>query len=105
MESFSAGRRASGNSWASTTTPTRMSTRSKSSQEMVTRGAGSAGGGGARQRGQRGPGIVVEDDLPRVIAEIGHRLGAPLIEPDPVAVAPAHEARGVPRDRHREQRA
>src|SRR6185369_2564903 len=57
------------------------------------------------QRREGGAGVVVLEDLGRVVAEIGHGLGAPLIEPHAVTVS----APGKPRDRavdhHTEQRA
>src|SRR5215510_2165366 len=94
---------ASGNSRASTITPTRMSTRAKSSQEMLIRaGARSFSALEPRQHGAR---VVVLDDSLRTPSPFGHRLGAPLIEPDAVAIAATDKPRDLPHDGHREERA
>src|SRR6185369_11367275 len=78
--------------------PTRMSTRAKSSQDSDT-AADSA------ESGEDGARVVVLEDLRRVVAEVGHRLRAPLVEPDAVAVPAAREAHDRPVDGDREQRA
>src|SRR5262245_12587843 len=99
--SLNAGRRASGNSWASTTTPTRMSTRANSSHDSAiaagrpTRFLQAALSACCSQaeRGEGGAGVVVLEDRGRVVAEVGHGLRPPLIEPDPVPVAAPGEAR------------
>src|SRR5690242_15893809 len=105
IDSLIAGLRASGNGCASSTTPTRMSTRPKSSQLRLAPPAGSAGNGKGGQRGERGARVVVENDALRGVALVGHGLGAPLVEPDPVTVAASHEPRHRALHRDREERA
>src|SRR5215471_3422080 len=58
-----------------------------------------------RQSSENGARIVVGDDLRRIVSELGHRLSTPLVEPNPVPVTSAGEARHVVDDGHREERA
>src|SRR5712692_11088456 len=82
-----------------------MSTRSKSAHEMAMERMRLLGRGTGRQRGERGPGVVVERDLAGCIALLGHALGAPLIETDAVAIAAPGEAGVGSVHRDREERA
>src|SRR5215470_11130076 len=97
-QSLYAGRRASGNSWASTTTPTRMSTRSKSAQVMAI-------AHDLLDQAEGGAGIVVGEDLLGGMAQLGHGLRRRLVHADAVPVAPPGEPGRHAVHSHGEQRA
>src|SRR5262249_30985645 len=59
----------------------------------------------AVEEAERRPGIIELEDLPRGMALFGHPLGAPLAEPDAVAVTAPGEVRGLAVDGHGEKRA
>src|SRR5262245_39249832 len=98
-QSLIAGRSASGNGFASTTTPTRMSTRAKSSQEMLMPGRRLS----LLEACECGARVVIERDRVSAVALLGHRLRAPLVEADAVPVAAAYESRDAADHRDREQ--
>src|SRR3989442_6104406 len=99
-----AGRRASGNSRASVTTPMRMSTFSKSGNRSAVRMPGAPGAGLSRERADAAPSaraeraesrprVVVLEDLSGRVPLLRHPLGAPLGHAHAMAVSAAREVR------------